>query len=122
MTDVAASGDEYAVERGLLVNKSVEFVASEVAGPGGPPTRFSLADVRRIAESIVLHEGHDDINVCVEDIITSAKTILFMLDRIEADYDALLDDALTLMDQHASEEVQMEARRRIIERHAEAKP
>ncbi len=36
--------------------------------------------------------------------------------------DALLADALTLMDQHASEEVQMEARRRIIERHREAKP
>ena len=31
--------------------------------------------------------------------------------------DALLDDALTLMDQTASEEQQMEARRRIIQRH-----
>ena len=38
------------------------------------------------------------------------------------DYDALLADTLTLMDQHASDEVQMEARRRILERHAEAKP
>ncbi len=36
--------------------------------------------------------------------------------------DVLLSDAVTLMDQHASEEVQMEARRRIIQRHAEAKP
>lgn len=33
-----------------------------------------------------------------------------------AAYEALLDDTLTLMDQHTSEEVKMEARRRIIER------
>lgn len=31
------AGDaEYKVERGLLVNKSVEFAASDDAGPGGP--------------------------------------------------------------------------------------
>ncbi len=41
-------------------------------------------------------------------------------DHLRAQLDALLDDTLTLMDQHASEEVKREARRRIIERHAEA--
>jgi hypothetical protein len=35
----------------------------------------------------------------------------------EADAEALLADTLVLMDQHVSAEVQMEARRRIIERH-----
>jgi hypothetical protein len=39
------------------------------------------------------------------------------LDALVAERDALLDDALTLMDQTASDETQMEARRRIIERH-----
>jgi hypothetical protein len=36
--------------------------------------------------------------------------------------DALLADALTLMDQTASEEIQMEARRRVIERHGRNVP
>lgn len=38
-------------------------------------------------------------------------------DERKGQLDALLDDTLVLMDQTVSAEVQMEARRRIIERH-----
>lgn len=46
-----------------------------------------------------------------------AQDVLDFLRDVEAERDALLADTLVLMDQTASPEVQMEARRRIIERH-----